>query len=135
MSYDWRNAVVGPSVSVKDALEKLDREALRIVLVCDDSMTLLGVVTDGDIRRALLKGIGLECDVHKIMNPSPTTITNNTSRKDAVALMQSKSILATPILEEGKLIGLETLQQAKAVSSIVTLYSLWQVVLEHAYVP
>ncbi len=114
MSYDWRNAVVGQSVSVKDALEKLDREALRIVLVCDDSMKLLGVVTDGDIRRALLKGIGLECDVHKIMNPSPTTITNNTSRKDAVALMQSKSILAIPILDEGKLVGLETLQQAKS---------------------
>ena len=74
MSYDWRNAVVDPSVSVKDALEKLDREALRIVLVCDDAMSLLGVVTDGDIRRALLKGVGLDCDVHKIMNSSPTTI-------------------------------------------------------------
>lgn len=113
MSYDWRNAIVEPSVSVKEALQKLDREALRIVLVCDETMTLLGVVTDGDIRRALLKGVGLESEVQTIMNASPTTIGSRTSRNDAVALMQNRNILAVPITNEGKLVGLQTLQQAK----------------------
>lgn len=113
MSYDWRNVVVAPSVSVKEALQRLDKEGLRIVLVCDDSMKLLGVVTDGDIRRALLKGVGLENEVQTIMNTSPTTVANNLSRKDAIALMQSKSILAVPVLDEEKLVGLQTLQQAK----------------------
>ncbi|MCK7459133.1 nucleotidyltransferase family protein [Idiomarina aminovorans] len=114
MSYDWRNVVVAPSVSVKEVLKRLDTEALRIVLVCDDGMKLLGVVTDGDIRRAILNGVGLESDVQTIMNKSPTTIENSLSRKDAIALMQSKSILAVPVIDEGKLVGLETLQQVKS---------------------
>ncbi|MCP1338552.1 nucleotidyltransferase family protein [Idiomarina sp. M1R2S28] len=114
MSYDWRNVVVAPSVSVKEALQRLDKEGLRIVLVCDDSMKLLGIVTDGDIRRALLKGVGLENEVETIMNTSPTTVANSLSRKDAIALMQSKSILAVPVLDEEKLVGLQTLQQAKS---------------------
>jgi len=114
MSYDWRNVVVAPSVSVKEALQRLDKEGLRIVLVCDDSMKLLGVVTDGDIRRSLLKGVGLENEVQTIMNKSPTTVANNLSRKDAIALMQSKSILAVPVLDEERLVGLQTLQQAKS---------------------
>ncbi|PHR89012.1 MAG: alcohol dehydrogenase [Leeuwenhoekiella sp.] len=114
MSYDWRNVVVAPSVSVKEALQRLDKEALRIVLVCDDSMKLLGVVTDGDIRRALLKSVSLENEVQTIMNTSPTTVANSLSRKDAIALMQSKSILAVPVLDEEKLVGLQTLQQAKS---------------------
>ncbi|WP_417436000.1 nucleotidyltransferase family protein [Idiomarina abyssalis] len=114
MSYDWRNVVVAATVSVKEALQRLDREALRIVLVCDDSMRLLGVVTDGDIRRALLKGVGLEKEVQTIMNTSPTTVANSISRKDAIALMQSKSILAVPVVDGDKLVGLQTLQQAKS---------------------
>lgn len=114
MSYDWRNVVVAPSVSVKEALQRLDREGLRIILVCDDSMKLLGVVTDGDIRRALLKGVGLENEVQTIMNTSPTTVADSLSRQDAIALMQSKSLLAVPVLDEGKLVGLQTLQQAKS---------------------
>lgn len=112
MSYDWRNVVVSPSAPVKAALETLNSEALRIVLVCDDAMTLLGVVTDGDIRRALLKGVGIDSDVRTIMNTSPVTVSKAVSRKDAVALMQSKSILAVPVVNEGKLTGLQTLQQA-----------------------
>tara|TARA_R110002020_G_scaffold183864_6_gene380391 strand:+ start:984 stop:2033 length:1050 start_codon:yes stop_codon:yes gene_type:complete len=113
MEVAWKRVIVSPSTAVKDVLVKLDREALRVVLVCDDEMRLLGIVTDGDIRRGLLNGIGLECSVCKVMNQSPTTISREVSRNDAVSLMQSKSILAVPILDKDRLIGLETLQQTK----------------------
>lgn len=115
MSYDWRNVIISPSASLKVALEKLNTEALRIVLVCDDAMTLLGVLTDGDIRRALLKGMGIQSEVQTVMNTSPVTITRAVSRKDAITLMESKSILAVPVVEQGRLIGLQTLQQNQSV--------------------
>ena len=114
MSYDWRDVVVSPTVTVKEALLKLDEAALRVVLVCDDAMHLQGVITDGDIRRALLKGVGLDIEVLHVMNSSPTTVTSSVSRSDAIALMQSKSILAVPVVEAGKLIGLQTLQKLKS---------------------
>lgn len=117
MSYDWKQVVVSPSTTLQEALKYLDEGALRIALVCDDNMCLLGVVTDGDVRRGLLRGIGLEAPVSQVMNTQPITVTSKTSRSDAMALMQSKSILAIPVVDEGRVIGLQTLQKLQSTSS------------------
>ncbi|MEC7644229.1 nucleotidyltransferase family protein [Idiomarina sp.] len=110
MSYDWRNVVVAPTTTVRESLQRLDSEALRIVLVCDSSSHLCGVVTDGDIRRALLKGVDLDSAVEAVMNRKPITITSSTPRSEALNLMQTRSILAVPVVDNGVLVGLQTLQ-------------------------
>lgn len=115
MRSDWQKAVVNPSTLVKDSLRILDSAALRIILVCDDSMRLLGVVTDGDIRRALLKGIGFDAEVRSIMNPSPITVSSRLSRNEVIALMQRESVLAVPVVKDSVLVGLEVLQKQKSV--------------------
>lgn len=102
---------MAPSVSVKDVLQILDAAALRIVLVCNDEMKLLGVVTDGDVRRALIRGFNLEVSVQSIMNPAPITVGSSLSKNEAIDLMQRKGILAIPITENDKLMGLQTLQK------------------------
>lgn len=117
MSYDWKQVVVAPSTSLQTALKQLDEGALRIVLVCDETMHLQGVVTDGDVRRGLLRGVGLEAPVSQVMNTQPITVTPETSRSDAVALMQSKSILAIPVVSQGCVIGLQTLQKLQSARS------------------
>ncbi|RUO49513.1 nucleotidyltransferase family protein [Pseudidiomarina donghaiensis] len=117
MSYDWKQVVVAPSTTLQSALKQLDEGALRIVLVCDEAMHLQGVVTDGDVRRGLLRGVGLEAPVSQVMNTQPITVTPETSRSDAVALMQSKSILAIPVVAEGHVIGLQTLQKLQSTHS------------------
>ena len=117
MSYDWKQVVVAPSTTLQTALKQLDEGALRIVLVCDEAMHLQGVVTDGDVRRGLLRGVGLETPVSQVMNTQPITVTPETSRSDAVALMQSKSILAIPVVAEGRVIGLQTLQKLQSTSN------------------
>lgn len=117
MSYDWKQVVVAPSTSLQTALKQLDEGALRIVLVCDETMHLQGVVTDGDVRRGLLRGVGLEAPVSQVMNMQPITVTPETSRSDAVALMQSKSILAIPVVSQGCVIGLQTLQKLQSARS------------------
>lgn len=113
MTYDWRKVVVSPEATLQQALKKLDEAALRIVLVCNNEMILHGVVTDGDIRRALLRGIGLEAPVSDVMNVNPIIVSPQTSRNDAIAVMQSKSILAIPIIDNGRVVGLQTLQKLK----------------------
>ncbi|WP_219704228.1 nucleotidyltransferase family protein [Marinomonas lutimaris] len=111
MSYDWKNILIKPDQPIRDALAVIDSEALRIALVVDSDLCLVGVVTDGDIRRGLLKSLTLLDAVELIMNKSPLTIAQNTPRKDAVRMMQSKGILAIPIVSEMKIVGLETLQK------------------------
>jgi dTDP-glucose pyrophosphorylase len=111
MSYDWKNILIKPTDSLREALAIIDSEALRIALVTDKEMNLVGVVTDGDIRRGLLKNLSLDDRVSNVMNPSPLTIKPGMSRKEIVQLMQSKGILAIPVLDGARVVGLETLQR------------------------
>jgi dTDP-glucose pyrophosphorylase len=111
MSYNWKNILIKPTATIRDALNIIDSEALRIALVTDDDFNLVGVVTDGDIRRGLLKNLALTDDVSAVMNCHPLTITSGVSRKDVVKLMQSRGILAVPVVEASKVVGLETLQR------------------------
>ncbi|MFR2812267.1 MAG: CBS domain-containing protein [Escherichia coli] len=51
-----------------EALEIINNEALRVALVVNENNTLLGVITDGDIRRGILKNLPLTAEVHQVMN-------------------------------------------------------------------
>ncbi|RXJ72808.1 alcohol dehydrogenase [Veronia nyctiphanis] len=112
MNPSWRNVLIHPDSSIREALEIIDREALRVALVVSDSDKLLGVVTDGDIRRALLKDISMSEPVEKVMNTSPVTAPLSATRKQLIELMESKSILAIPLVDGEKICGMETLHSA-----------------------
>lgn len=113
MSTSWKNTAIAPDSSIRDALLLLDKEALRIALVVDASDTLLGVLTDGDIRRGLLRNCTLQSPVSEVMNPSPLTAEYGTSRRELVKLMTRKKLLSIPLIKAGKVVGLETLQAAE----------------------
>ena len=113
MSYNWKKVLLKPDQPIIDALTLIDKESLRIGLVVDNNMNLLGVVTDGDIRRALLKSISIENHVSTIMNSSPFTIQLGASRKEILKLMEREKILAVPVMHDKKIVGLETLQKTK----------------------
>ena len=100
-----------PSSTILDALDILDKEALRVVLVINDKGCLIGVVTDGDIRRGLLNKLSLNDEISTVMNTSPITATLGTSREQLIELMELKGILSIPLVSEsGVVVGLETLQ-------------------------
>lgn len=109
MSHCWNNVLIKPDNTIRDALEIINRESLRVVLVVDAQQSLLGVVTDGDIRRGLLNNLSLTSKVTLVMNDSPLTADANTSRDDLITMMESNDILSIPLLEDGKVVGLETL--------------------------
>lgn len=111
MSYDWKNILLQPDQPIRDALELIDRESLRIALVVDENLHLLGVVTDGDVRRGLLRNLTLSSPVKDVMNPTPLTAKLGTARKDLVKFMQQEQLLAIPLLDKGVVAGLETLQR------------------------
>ena len=61
-----------------------------IAIVVDDSNSLLGVITDGDIRRALLHGSNLDGKINSIMNTNPITLNNNLSSQEKSVMLNKK---------------------------------------------
>ncbi|MEF1170797.1 nucleotidyltransferase family protein [Vibrio sinaloensis] len=112
MSHCWKNVLIKPTSTLRDALEIINNESLRVVLVVDDSDVLLGVVTDGDIRRGLLNNLPLNAEVHLVMNTQPTTACAGTPKEKLVLEMESKGILSIPLMKGNKIVGLETLHSA-----------------------
>lgn len=111
MSYDWKNILIKPNQPILDALKLIDSESLRIALVVDDELRLLGVVTDGDVRRGLLKNLNITSPVSSVMNSKPLTAKLGTVRTELVKLMEELQLLAIPLMEGDKVAGLETLQR------------------------
>lgn len=109
---DWRNVLLSPQTSVRDTIKVIDASAMQIALVVDKNNTLLGTVTDGDIRRAILKGIDLNGPASEVMNSNPTVTKSSESREVVLAIMRSKSIHQIPVVDDsGTLVGLELLDE------------------------
>lgn len=109
MSYKWENVLLTSSATILEALEIINEEALRVALVVDQEHHLIGVVTDGDIRRGLLNNFSLKDSITLVMNTNPTVSKVGTKREDLIDLMESTGVLSIPLLEGGKVVGLETL--------------------------
>lgn len=67
----WRESLVRLDETILDTMKTLDRTALQIAIVVDEHDRLLGTVTDGDIRRGILKGLPLHGKVDEVMNRTP----------------------------------------------------------------
>jgi dTDP-glucose pyrophosphorylase len=91
--------LVAPSASVREALETITKNSRQAVMVVDDDGRLAGLVTDGDIRRGLLRGIGVDGRVRDVMNRRPTTVPAGTTRTEALALMQQRSLRHLPVID------------------------------------
>ncbi|WP_349971485.1 nucleotidyltransferase family protein [Pseudomonas caspiana] len=108
----WEHALVTPETSLGDAIAVMDKAALRIVMVADSEKKLLGTLTDGDVRRALLAHYPLEGVVARVMCANPRTVSGNWSNELVRGRMEEFQILHMPIVDErGCLTGLKTLHE------------------------
>ena len=106
------NIVLRAGVSVSDAIRAIDRSGLQAVIIIGEDGRLRGMVTDGDVRRAILRGISLEGPVDLIMNTAPRVMVGPVSREAALARLRELDVSHLPILDhERRLIGLETLRE------------------------
>lgn len=105
------NPLVKANISVQDALFVITDKGLGAVSVVDDDNKMLGVLTDGDIRRGLSKGVDfLKRPVTELMTASPKTITKEKLAAQALHIMESnrpKPITVLPVVDaENHVIGL-----------------------------
>ena len=90
------------NTKISEALKNINANEIKFVMVVDKHQKLLGTVTDGDIRRAVLKNIDLNSPVSLIMNSNAITANVSTSREKLINLMKIKSIQQLPLLDEKK---------------------------------
>lgn len=98
---------VSDRAGFKDAILKINEEKSGIALVVDGEACLIGVITDGDIRRAILKGITLEDQVTQAMTRNPVTARNNYSKGELFRMMVQHHISHIPVVDEkNRLLGI-----------------------------
>lgn len=108
----WKQVLVSKQTSIRDVIQILDASALQIVLVVDESNRLLGTVTDGDVRRGILRCVPLTEPVERIMNPNPRVARADEDRESLLAVMRRTGLHHLPLVDESDcLVGLETLDE------------------------
>lgn len=105
----WEKALIGPEATFRDALMSIDSTGGGMALVVDPDRRLLGALSDGDLRRALIRGAGLEDHAISAANPNPVCAGSGEDRAGILALLRAHSLRQLPILDaERRVVGLVT---------------------------
>ncbi|HEX3038916.1 MAG TPA: nucleotidyltransferase family protein [Caproiciproducens sp.] len=108
---DWKKVLIYPDTEIQEAIKVIDLYSLQIAVIADTDGKLLGTVTDGDVRRGILKGIPLNSPVSRIMNPHPVTIPEMEDRKSILNILKINKLRHLPVVdEEGRITGIERLE-------------------------
>jgi dTDP-glucose pyrophosphorylase len=108
----WARLLLSPDASVRDAIKCIDAGGMQIALVVDAQHKLIGTISDGDVRRGILRGVSLDAPSSGIMNRSPTVVTSGENREVIIATMRARQLHKIPVLDsQGRLVGLESLDE------------------------
>lgn len=108
MSSYNKNILLNKSFTIKDALRVIDKGAMRIAIVLDEDEKVIGTLSDGDIRRGLLKGLSLEDNIENIYYKEPTLANVNDSKELIIQKAIRQQIYQIPIVDnDGKLVKIE----------------------------
>ena len=94
------NLIVPPDMTLKDALRRLDQAGTGALVLCRENLKLIGLLTDGDIRRALLRGTQLDTPCGDIANHHPVLGIPSLSKSDALQMMMQREIDQLPLVDE-----------------------------------
>ena len=107
---DWRPAAIKPTDSILTALAAIQQGSLQIALVLDGEQRLLGVVTDGDIRKHILKGVSLDNPIAPLMNTRPVTADPSETRSELLGRMRARRVHQLPLIDgAGRVTGVAVL--------------------------
>lgn len=100
----WEHLLVNEDTTLRDALGVIDHAQVQGVLVVDSARKLLGILVDGDVRRALLKGFDLSTTCAEVMNPNPVSVSVEMSREVMLTTMRKHSVHLMPVLNRSRVV-------------------------------
>ena len=96
----WHQAILPENASIGQAIANLEKVAIRIVLVVNGNGGLVGTLSDGDIRRGLLKGLDLQSPITSVIHHNPLVVPPEMGRELVMRLMVANKILQIPVVDE-----------------------------------
>jgi len=109
---DPARAIIPSTASIRAAMEAIDRDVSRIALLVGAGGELVGTVTDGDARRAILAGTSLDSPASSIMKAQPVVAERDMTDDEIVALMLTRSVRQVPVVDEsGRVLDIKLLDR------------------------
>ena len=108
-----KNAIINSGATLQSAIVEMCKKELSLVNVVDEENKLAGILTDGDLRRLLQKGVDIySLNIDDVMTKSPKFIKDNLMAVDALKIMNEKNITAMPVInDEHKVVGTIRIQE------------------------
>lgn len=120
MKNQLNKILVTKDTSIKETMRTIDQGRLGIAFVIDKNKRILGVVSDGDIRRAILEGINIEKPIEEIMNKDPIILKDKRVKKDMLKLNTN------PVTKErfplGGSLQIPVLDEKRNIKDLIFLY-------------
>ncbi len=96
----WHQAVLPAHATIEQAIRNLDQVAIKIVLVINEAGELQGTISDGDIRRGLLKGLNLNSPIASVIHRNALVVPPEMGRDMVMQLMVANKIQQIPVVNE-----------------------------------
>lgn len=123
---DWKNALLPDNGTIADAVRILEANPAHICLVTDNTGKLLGTITDGDVRRGLLRSLPLTASARDVMKATPIVGRIGDEGHTHLEIMQKADILQLPLVDmDFRVRGLVTARELAAVQP----YDNWVVLM------
>jgi dTDP-glucose pyrophosphorylase len=100
----WRQAILPASATIAEAIQNLNQVAIKIVLVANEIGVIEGTISDGDIRRGLLKGLDINSPLSSIIHRNALVVPPEMGRELVMQLMVANKIQQIPVVDENHLI-------------------------------
>jgi dTDP-glucose pyrophosphorylase len=98
----WRKALLREDASIQDAIRSLNESGVQIALVIDAEGMLIGTITDGDVRRGILRGVGMTDAVATILHRDPMVLPPTMDRQAALQVMRSNGLHQLPVVDDAR---------------------------------
>ncbi|MDD3324210.1 MAG: nucleotidyltransferase family protein [Sulfurospirillaceae bacterium] len=106
------NIKLKPSSTIREALDVIDKGAMQIAIVVDEEDRLVGTLTDGDIRRGLLRGLSLDSAIEPIIFKNPTVAKISDTKEEILKKALAKKLHQIPIVdEENRVVGIKEIEE------------------------
>ena len=107
----WEKCCIDKEMSIREAMEVIEAASVQFAMV-RENRKLLGVVTDGDVRRGILRGIPLTAPVRTVLNPRPVVARVEQDKNAVARIMRQKRLHHIPVLnEEDEVVNLYTIEE------------------------
>jgi dTDP-glucose pyrophosphorylase len=111
----WRKALLPVGSTLQQAIGNLTDSGLQIVLVVAPDGSLAGTITDGDIRRGLLRGLDLGSELSAVCKKDPLIVPSELGRDAVLHLMRANGFNAIPVVDAARrVVGLHMLNELLA---------------------